>query len=117
MASPSVEFVNVPMEVAIGKPIVISWKVNGADMVTQSAVHYSTVSNADVVAPTALTYQSTSPKMQFTGDATKGFETSFAMGELVTVYVRAHASIGGMDYWSDEKSVQMVIPTKAVVTE
>ena len=110
-ATPGVEFVSAPAQAVVGQSFSVSWKVTGADSVDQTDVVYSTKSHASETV-TASTYQSRAPKTAFTGDATKQFETSLIFGDVVTLYARAHAVVGGMDYWSAEQMIAVGAPMK-----
>lgn len=111
VTTPMVDFVSVPDSVEIGKPIMVSWRVSGASSVAATSIKYGLKSQADVAAPV---YTSMAPKVAFTGDTSQQFDTSFVFGDKVTVYLRAYASIDGTDYWSAEKVVQVVVPSKKV---
>ncbi len=117
-AAVAVEFVSVPAEVTLGKPVMVSWKVTGVTTTVHTAVHYDTKSHADVAIAdlTTQTYPSASPRAYLSGDTTNAFETSFAFDEMITVYMRAHTIVDGQSYWTEEKSVKMVVPVKATTT-
>lgn len=107
MMAASVSITDIPETVVIGKPIDVKWSVSGKGA-AETAVVYSTKSSGDA-APTKDMYKSMSPRPALSADLPGDFETSFVMGELISVYVRAYATVDGTTSWSDEEVVQVTV--------
>ena len=110
MASGGVEFISVPSEVLIGKPIEVSWKVSGDGAVETMVLHGTKSSTA--ADPSVTAYQSFAPRAKLMGEAGE-YKTSIVYGDPITVYVRAYAMVGGKAVWSDEKTVKIVAKMSA----
>jgi|GEM_PF-6962278 len=105
MESGSVEFVSVPSEVLIGKPIEVTWKVEGDGAVETVVLHGTRSSSASE--PSMAAYQSFAPRAKLSGEAGE-YSTSIIYGDPITVYVRAYAMVGENAVWSDERAVKIV---------
>jgi hypothetical protein len=114
MGAAGIEFVNVPSEVEVGQKFSLSWKVSGADTTPHTALHYGFKSQAAVTELTTQTYPSAAPTGYLSGSTTDEFSTSLVFGDVVTMYVRAHAIVNGENVWTDEKVVKVVVPAKKV---
>jgi hypothetical protein len=107
---PSVEFVSVPSEALIGKAATITWHVDGEGTASHTAVHWSTKSKANVEDLTVNTYSSMTPKGGVVdADLPGDFSGDIVLDAPIPVYLRAHAVIDGVDYWTEESVVNFVV--------
>ncbi len=113
VAAPAVtiELVDVPTSAVVGHDIRVSWRVIGGDLrATHSAVHYDYESKPGMfgldIGPAASGYPSLT-KDFVSGDFAlpMDFSVAFEPDKAGTIYFRAHAIVGGKNYWTDERSV------------
>lgn len=112
MPAVSIELVDYPLSVAVGQDIKVSWNVSGGDKATHSAVHYGFESKPGTftldVGPAGAGYPSLTTEFASGEFALpKDFEAVFKADKAGKLYFRAHAIIGGMNYWTEEKSIEV----------
>jgi hypothetical protein len=107
----SVEVLNAPATAVAGQGFVVSWRVNNPIQVNiqHTAIHYGPVSKSEPL--TLASYPSlTTP---ISGMIPAEFNATIVINKAGVVYYRAHAIIGGANYWSDERMITITAPLNA----
>ncbi len=107
----SVEVLNAPATAVAGQGFVVSWRVNSPTQVNiqHTAIHYGPVSKSGPL--TLASYPSlTTP---ISGMIPAEFNTTIVINKAGGIYFRAHAIIGGANYWSDERMITITAPLNA----
>ncbi|MCZ7398072.1 MAG: hypothetical protein O8C62_00060 [Candidatus Methanoperedens sp.] len=107
----SVEVLNAPATAVAGQGFVVSWRVNNPIQVTipHTAVHYGPDSKSEPL--TLKSYPSLTPVQN--GTIPADFSANITIGKTGIIYFRAHAIIGGANYWSDERMITITAPLNA----
>lgn len=103
-----IEITSLPKTVVAGNPVVVKWELRGfAESTSHTAVHWGYASVASPSSPpdypsaTAYRYSSIPADL----------EDAFTPDHEGTVYLRAHTSIYGGNFWSDEKTITVTAPS------
>ncbi|MEQ9731454.1 MAG: hypothetical protein ABOK23_12700 [Candidatus Methanoperedens sp.] len=105
----SVEVLSAPAAAEAGQSFMVSWRVNSPiqETINHTAVHYGPDSKSGNL--TLTSYPSlTTPQ---SGTIPADFSGNITLGKTGIFYFRAHAIIDGTFYWSDEKTINITIPT------
>lgn len=91
----------------VTEDIIVDWSVSNEDgrntTIAMTAVHYG---NRSVPSPTSIAdYGNVSGEQTATSPG--NFTANFTHDQPDTLYLRAYASIEGVDYWSDEVSIEV----------
>ncbi len=119
--SGSVRFVDVPSKVVAGDVVLVSWTVNGDGVASaeQTAIYYDTVSHPGIfssgITPTNAGYASVTQNPAASLQIPKTFSTQFVPQNEGMLFLRAHASLGGKQFWTEERNI--VIEPKTSVAE
>ncbi len=120
-AIPSIRLVELPMQLTAGADATIRWRIDAAGPLTatHTAAHFDVASHRGTfgraIAPADagypfLTDRYASGQFSVPGD----FSATIKVPAGATMlYLRAHAMIGGQNYWTDEMSVRVVAPETA----
>lgn len=115
-----VSFLSLRAKVIAGQPLEVVWQVSPpeAKKIPHTAFHYDTVSHPGDFG-TDVTADAASYK-ELTGEFAKGeflvpraFRAKLTPN-VGTLYVRAHALIDGMNYWTAEELVEVVAEPSAI---
>ncbi|MFZ3059521.1 MAG: hypothetical protein WA102_07235 [Candidatus Methanoperedens sp.] len=104
----SVVVLTAPATAVAGQGFVVSWRVNNPAQVNiqHTAIHYGPVSKSEPL--TLASYPSlTTP---IAGMIPAEFNTTIVINKAGVVYFRAHAIIGGANYWSGERMINITAP-------
>ncbi len=111
LKGPGIEMTSLPTKVIVGTDLTVIWRVFGDGLrATHTAVHYGYQSKPGTfgldVGPTAAGYTSLTSEFA-SGDYAlpMDFTAAFKPNNAGALYLRAHAIIGGKNYWTDEKIV------------
>ncbi len=107
--APSVMVLTAPATAVAGQGFVVSWRVNSPTQVTipHTAVHYGPDSKSEPL--TLKSYPALTPVHN--GTIPADFSATITIGKTGVIYYRAHAIIGGANYWSDERTITITAPT------
>jgi len=112
---PSISFISLPTSVKENEPLAVSWKVesNGPLTAVHTAIHYDSTSHPGIftteIGPqdsgyNILTKEYASGEFLVPGE----FSTQISIPKGISnMYLRAHAIIGGKNYWTDETTVDI----------
>jgi hypothetical protein len=105
----SVEVLSAPATAAAGQSFMVSWRVNSPVQknINHTAVHYGPDSKS--VNLTLSSYPSLTTVQK--GTIPADFSANITIGKTGIFYFRAHAIIDGTNYWSDEKTINITIPS------
>jgi len=105
----SVVVLTAPTTAVAGQGFVVTWRVNSPTQVTipHTAVHYGPDPKSEPL--TLKSYPALTPVQN--GTIPADFSANITIGKTGVIYYRAHAIIGGTNYWSDEKTITVTAPT------
>jgi hypothetical protein len=106
--APSVMVLTAPTTAVAGQGFVVSWRVFNPTQVTipHTAVHYGPDSKSEPL--TLKSYPVLTPVQN--GTIPADFSATITIGKTGVIYYRAHAIIGGANYWSDERTITITAP-------
>ncbi|MDD5109788.1 MAG: cupredoxin domain-containing protein [Patescibacteria group bacterium] len=113
-----VTFFGVRTNVLVGQPFEVTWRVQPAEKdatLTATYLHYDTISHPGSFGPavtaTDAGYTSIATNFAKTSDRLpRAFTMKVPATRTGTLYMRAHAVIGGKNYWSSEVKVVVMTP-------
>ena len=110
----SVEVLNAPATAVAGKSFDVMWRVNSLSVKTipHTAVHYGSVSKSEPL--TLTSYPSLTPVQN--GTIPANFTTKIIINAAGITYFRAHAIVDGVNYWSQERSINISGSSTATAT-
>lgn len=92
----------------------ISWKIESKSATTpHTAVHFGPASVASPTGPSDYPSASSFSCTSKPCIIPRAFQTQISIPEIGTYYYRAHAIIGGKNFWSEEKTIDIVKPAEA----
>lgn len=99
------EVLNSPATAVAGKSFEVSWRVNSPVQknIPHTAIHYGPDSKSDPL--TLTSYPNLTPPQN--GTIPADFKANITIGKTGIIYFRAHAIIDGVNYWSEEKMINI----------
>ncbi len=92
----------------------VSWKIESESATTpHTAVHYGPSSVANPTGPSDYPSASSFSCTSKPCIIPRAFQTQISIPEIGTYYYRAHAIIDGENFWSEEKTIEIVKPAEA----
>ena len=110
----SVEVLNAPATAVAGKSFDVVWRVNSLSVKTipHTAIHYGSESKSE---PLTLTSYPTLTKVQ-NGTIPANFSVRMIINATGITYFRAHAIVDGVNYWSQERTINISGSSTATAT-
>lgn len=101
----SVEILNAPATAVAGKSFDVIWRVNSLSVKTipHTAVHYGPESKSE---PLTLTSYPSLTQVQ-NGTIPANFSAKIIINATGITYFRAHAIVDGVNYWSQERTINI----------
>ncbi len=119
-----IELISIPFSVIGGQQFEITWRISSEPrIIMHTAIHYDTSSHREqfttATTPAAAAYKSlttdyASTESSIPATFRANLTAPAAGGNL---YFRAHAIIGGSNYWTEEQIVQVLPNPEAVAAE
>ncbi len=106
---PSGVVLTVPTTAVASQSFMVSWRVNNPTQVTipYTAVYYGPDSKSEPL--TLTSYPGKTDVLN--GTIPADFSANITIGKTGIFYFRAYASIGGTNYWSAERTINITTPT------
>lgn len=101
--TPTVTILSAPASVLSGQTFIVSWRVDSYPATTNhTAVHFNVVH----IPPSAISEGEYAMGTEILSGSIPGtFNSSIVLNIPDTYYFRAHVEVGGVNYWSEERTI------------